>query len=469
MGRMRRILLVVALVAGLLAAWAGLVAVDLFHGWSRVPLAPPGDTRAFFEAAAARLDAENHGNAVLVLMEAGRVVGTHVQSVGEPVDADSLFQVASLSKWVTAWGVMTLVDRGTLDLDAPVSTYLTRWRLPESPYNDQVTVRRILSHTAGFTDGLGYAGFAPGAPVQSLEDSLTRAADASPGADGTVRVGRAPGETWLYSGGGYTLLQLIVEEVSGESFDAYMRRAVFSPLGMTGSAFVLDEARRGRVVPFHDAAGRRATHFTFTATAAASLYTSAADLTRFLQAQVAGANGEPPGRGVLTPETVHSMRLPEAHSLGFAIWGLGTILYAPNAAGGYIVGHDGSNEPAINTAARIDPDTGDGLIVLLTGARTLATEIGGEWVFWKVGEADLLTVQMNARGAVWRLAAGWVVILVAAVVLVRRRRRASMADDAIFGPGNAVRMGSRKGPTEPAESQHLVRRSINRVRRSRWL
>ena len=93
-----------------------------------------------------------------------------------------------MSKWVTAWGVLTLVEAGKLDLDKPVSTYLTRWKLPPGAFpNDGVTVRRLLSHMAGLTDGLGYAGFKPGVPLQRLEDSLTRAADASPGADGAVR------------------------------------------------------------------------------------------------------------------------------------------------------------------------------------------------------------------------------------------------------------------------------------------
>ncbi|MBK6705908.1 MAG: serine hydrolase [Caulobacteraceae bacterium] len=94
--------------------------------------------------------------------------------------------------------------------------------------NVQVTARRLLSHTAGLTDGLGYGGFAPGQTVQRLEDSLTHASDASPDADGRLRVGAEPGENFLYSGGGYALLQLVIEEVSGEPFNDYMQRAVLS-------------------------------------------------------------------------------------------------------------------------------------------------------------------------------------------------------------------------------------------------
>ncbi|MBK6705926.1 MAG: beta-lactamase family protein [Caulobacteraceae bacterium] len=82
-------------------------------------------------AAVARIDHENAGNAAFVLLDDGRVVAEHFQSIGEPVDRDTLFQVASLSKWVTAWGVMTLVDEGRINLDAPISTYLKRWHLPD--------------------------------------------------------------------------------------------------------------------------------------------------------------------------------------------------------------------------------------------------------------------------------------------------------------------------------------------------
>jgi CubicO group peptidase (beta-lactamase class C family) len=109
---------------------------------------------------------------------------------------------------------------------------------------------------AGLTDGLGYAGFAPGATVQSLEESLTRAADASPGADGRVRVGLAPGTKWQYSGGGYTLLQLMIEEASGEVFESYMQRAVFQPLGMNRSTYALDPDKWPNLAPLYDADGK---------------------------------------------------------------------------------------------------------------------------------------------------------------------------------------------------------------------
>ena len=407
-----------------LVVWTALVVAGTLEGWWRRPLAPSGDTNAFHAAAVAEIDKRHKGNVACVVLTKGRIAASHFVSTGKPVDGDSRFQVASMSKWVTAWGVMKLVEAGKLDLDQPISLYLKRWRLPASKFDHKgVTVRRLLSHTAGLTDGLGYAGFKPGAPVQSLEASLTRAADTSPGHDGRVQVGIEPGTEFRYSGGGYTLLQLLIEEVSGQSFNDYMRAAVFEPLGMTRSTFVLDETNAADIAEFFDERGKPATHYRFTALAAASLYTTANDMTRFLQAHVPGANGEPSGRAILRPQTLLEMRRPHASRYGADIWGLGAMLYAPNNAGSFVIGHDGNNEPAINTAARLDPATGDGIVILETGNRLLATVIASEWVFWNTGNVDFLTITIESAALLQTLAAGWAVIILAALIFGWRTRR----------------------------------------------
>ena len=414
-----------SLFAGLFAAaLAGaIILFGAIEGWGRPWLAPAGETAQFAAAVTARLDRDAVGNAAFILVDDGVPVGEHFVSRGVPVDQDTQFQVGSLSKWVTAWGVMALVERGKIDLDAPVSRYLTRWQLPAGDFdNDQVTVRRLLSHTAGLTDGLGYGGFAPGVPVQPLEASLTRAADASPGADGRVRVGMEPGG-FEYSGGGYTLLQLIVEEVSGQTFNDYMKEAVFTPLGMTRSTYLLEEPETN-VAGFFDADGAQATHFRFTSLAATSLYTSAADMTRLIAAHRPGSNGEPAGRGVLSPQTLRAMRRPHASELGADIWGLGVMLYAPNNAGDFIIGHDGDNEPAINTAVRLDPATGDGIVLLETGNKLMATKLAGEWVLWTSGKVDFLTVTMELKETLkWVLAGAALALLSIFLIVWRLTRR----------------------------------------------
>jgi CubicO group peptidase (beta-lactamase class C family) len=208
-----------------------------------------------------------------------------------------------------------------------------------------------------------------------------------------------------------------------------MKRAVFQPLGMSRSTYS-PGAGVSNVATFFDAQGEVATHFRFTSLAATSLYTSAVDMTRFVAAHVRGPSGEAPGRGVLTPATLAQMRVPHAWQYGAEIWGLGTMLYAPNGAGDFLIGHDGNNEPAVNTAVRLDPATGDGIVILETGNRLLATELAGEWVYWKVRSIDFLAFTMAGTNIIRLLIGGWIVLLVATILLFRRRRQTTASRSA---------------------------------------
>jgi CubicO group peptidase (beta-lactamase class C family) len=425
---LRRLIRFVLVTLGVLVLWTAVGGIGFLEGWWRSRLATRGNPDAFMNALVREVQTAGAGNVGLVLIQDRSSHAEHMSSVVESVDRDTVFQVASLSKWVTAWGVMTLVEQGRLDLDAPVSRYLTRWALPETGFdNNGVTIRRLLSHTAGLTDGLGYGGFRPGSPVQTLEASLTQAADASPGANGRVQVGHPPGERFKYSGGGYTLLQLLIEEVSGVPFEAYMQRAVFEPLGMEHSTFVWDDTRGFKLAPSFGVDSTPTAYLSFTSLAATSLYTTVGDMTTFVQAHLPGDREEPVGRGVLTAATLERMREPHASQLGQEIWGLGTMLYAPSGAGGFVVGHDGNNEPAINTAVRFNPATGNGIVILETGSRLLATRLAGEWVFWETGNLDFLTVTMEAERMFTVIAVGWMAIVVGALVVAWRGRPAARA------------------------------------------
>lgn len=426
---MKRLLKIAVAALALLILWAALVLAGAREGWLRPMPAAKGDTAAFLKWAEDQYTSESQGNIAIILLENGLIEHTYFASHGRAVDGDSLFQIASISKWITAWGVMALAEQGLIDLDAPVSQYLTRWQLPAGPFNNEdVTVRRLLSHTAGLTDGLGFLGFEEGQPLPTIEEELTQPRDVMPGASGIVRAGAEPGAAWRYSGGGYLILQLLIEEVTQEPFNDYMQRAVLQPLGMAGSTFV--EPDPSRLVDFYSADGSPAPHYQFTATGAASLYTSAADLTRFLQAQAEGPEGAPPGRGVLSRATLEEMRAPEAFLFGLPVWGLGPTLYAPNGVGGYVIGHDGGNYPAINTTARIDPATGNGIVVLQTGSATLAREIGGEWLYWQTGKVGLDTlIVLEARNILIAFASGSILILIGAIAITRTGRKRRLHSD----------------------------------------
>ena len=194
-------------------AWNASVFLATSEGWFKSPIVKPHSSEAFIAAVEETVTAKHTGNFSMILLESGEVAERHFMSTREAVDGTSVFQVASLGKWITAWGVMVLVEEEAIDLDTPVLEYLTRWQLPDSAFDQSgVTVRRLLSHTAGLTDGLGYDGFERAEDVQSIEASLTRALDASPGNAGIVELGAEPGREWKYSGGGYTILQLLIEE-----------------------------------------------------------------------------------------------------------------------------------------------------------------------------------------------------------------------------------------------------------------
>lgn len=387
---MKRILKYVLICICLLTFWIALVFSGTRKGWWHDSITKGQNDDDFIEAVHKKFDEQFVGNFSMAMVNNGIVTDEVFYTAGKPVDRNTVFQVASLSKWVSAFGIMKLVEEGKLDLDVPVSKYLTRWELPEGDFsNNGVTVRRLLSHTAGLTDGLGYSGFAPGEPVQSIEASLTKALDADEGVEGAVRVGKEPGEAFAYSGGGYTLLQLLVEEVSGQPFPTFMKEVIFRPLGMTHSTYVWEDASGSGLAEFYNSDGTEAAHYSYTSLAATSLYTSLSDMEIFFRVFLEGSKKEPVGRSVLQPETIQLMRKAHAKTMGMDIWGLGTILYAPTENGDFIIGHDGRSTPAINTAVRLDPQSGNGIIVLETGHPLLATELAGEWTFWKTGKVDI--------------------------------------------------------------------------------
>jgi len=406
-------LITIILVFGVL--WSLFILTGATQGWFRSAIATEGDARAFKEALIGRLNAEFYGNLGLVLIEEGEQFDETYASIGEPVNSDTLFQMASLSKWFVASGVMKLVQDGKIDLDAPVSEYLTRWQLPETTFdNDGVTTRRLLSHTSGLTDGLGFSGYQAGKELPTLESALDNPNGFRPNIE--IKVGVEPGSEWRYSGGGYLILQLLIEEVSNRTFEEYMQAEFFGPLGMTRSTFVYPE-RSTNIAPSYNTSGEIVSLNRFTASGAAGLYTTTSDLTRFIQAQVGKI------KNPLTEETIRSMRVPQASVYGRNIWGLGVMLMAQTHDGDYIFGHGGNNAPAINTLALINPETGDGIIVFESGNQALAEQIGFLWNFWQTGSPDFISLESEIERLLPVYFIGWLMIALLVGTLFYREYR----------------------------------------------
>jgi len=302
----------------------------------------------------------------------------------KPVTTATLFNIGSISKTVAAWGLLKLVQEGKLDLDAPVERYLTRWHLPPSEFDhDKVTLRRLLSHTAGLRLH-GYPGFAPSERLPTIEESLSGATNGS----GDVRVIMEPGAKWQYSGGGYTIAQLLVEEVTGRPFSEYMRTEVLQPLDMTSSSYVWDDMVSARAAtpygPLGPIPGPR-----FTAQAAASLETSLDDFVRFALASMSSERPEF-ATDVLPPPVVAAMQQPVPPSTDYGL-GYGVVEVLDGA---HAVGHGGAND---GWMARflVVPRTGDGLVVMTNS--TLGGSVHG-YLFCQWGRAVLAETGSCRKG-----------------------------------------------------------------------
>lgn len=404
----------VALVVLALLLWTVFIGYGFIDGFLLRPISSEKTSAAFIEASKKKISEEFVGNFAMTLIEDGKVSEDFFFSIGEVVDKKSVYQVASISKWISSWGILKLVEQGKLDLDEPIDTYLSRWHLPESDFDhSKVTIRRLLSHSSGLIDDLGYDGFAPNEKVQTIEESLIKASDSSY-SEGVAAIGFEPGSKYMYSGAGYTILQLIIEEVSGQSFQEYMTETVFKPLGMEHSTFVLSDKPELKLVELFQEDKSIAAPLKFTALAAASLYTCTEDLSKFLLANISNNK-------VLSKETIATMSLPETFINGIGIYGMGPHLYSQNDKNSKIIGHDGSGA-SLNTAARIDLKSKSGIIILERGHQNLASSIADEWLFWKAGIADYVVMQRNKSYLLTLWLAGILLIGLASIFILRKRR-----------------------------------------------
>jgi CubicO group peptidase (beta-lactamase class C family) len=264
----------------------------------------------------------------LAVIQNGRIVraqGYGVVEAGRPerITADTLFQAGSISKPVAALGVLHLVDAGRLTLDADVNEALQTWRVPENAFTkeNKVTLRRLLSHSAGLTVH-GFPGYPVGARVPTLVQILNGELPANTAA---IRVNQVPGSQWRYSGGGYVVIQQLVLDVTGEPFPEYMRRTVLEPMGMHASTFEqpLPEAPASTATGHHFAMNPVSGRWhVYPEMAAAGLWTTPSDLARLaigVQASLAGRHGPPVISPMLTREMLTRQR--NNSGLGFMISG----------------------------------------------------------------------------------------------------------------------------------------------------
>jgi len=279
---------------------------------------------------------------------------------GPPVGPETLFQAGSISKPVAAVAALALVQAGQLDLDGDVNLRLKSWQIPANAFTgrSKVTLRRLLDHSAGMTVH-GFPGYAAGTAVPSLVDILN---GVPPANTAPVVVGHEPGTRFQYSGGGYTIMQQLLVDVTGRPFPDLVRDLVLKPFGMTRSSFAQPLPKedapsaatpyRGNGAPVPGGA------HVYSELAAAGLWTTPADLARFglgLCEAWAGRN-----TSVLSQAMAAQMLTP-----GFGDYGLGLIVRGAAPHRRFL--HEGVNEGFVS--AMIAFENGDGAAVMTNGAR----------------------------------------------------------------------------------------------------
>jgi len=152
-----------------------------------------------------------------------------------PISSETVFTGASLSKPVTAIAALNFVEKGLLNLDEDVNLKLKEWQVPETSLtrNEKVTLRRLIGHNAGVKNDL-WSSYAPGEKVPTLNQML---AGEEPSVDPATSVIHQPGSKVQYSNPGYSIIQKLLMDVSGEDFDPLIQRIVFDPSGMQNSSF----------------------------------------------------------------------------------------------------------------------------------------------------------------------------------------------------------------------------------------
>jgi CubicO group peptidase (beta-lactamase class C family) len=289
--------------------------------------------------------------------------GVREAGTSDRVDADTLFSVGSVSKVAAAGVVLRLVAKGVLDLDRDVDAYLTSWKVPpprEGGPAPKVTLRMLMSHTAGF----GQHGFKDFQPGEALPTAVQTLEGRAPAKHGPVRLIHPPGERFEYSGGGVTVEQVVLGDVTGRPFEELARAELFEPLGLRRSTFENPlSPSRGNIAKAHDRKGKPRARprgwEAFAELAASGLWTTARDLGAYVAALLRSYHGE----GGFLPRALAVDMMTEVapgpHGLGPRLSGRGETR---------TFSHSGSNE---SYKAYLEGNlySGDGLVILTNGAR----------------------------------------------------------------------------------------------------
>jgi CubicO group peptidase (beta-lactamase class C family) len=319
--------------------------------------------------------------------------GFGVRSIGgPPVDDATLFQAASISKPLSAMAALRLVQQGKLSLDTDVNSYLTSWKLPDASIaaGKPVTLRELLTHTGGISVH-GFPGYAKTETVPTLVQVLN---GEKPANTAPIRIEALPGDHWQYSGGGFTIMQQMLLDVTKEPYPKLMHDTMLVPVGMIHSTYEqpLPATLEGDAATPYRGDGKpvEGGAHTYPEMAAAGLWTTPSDLARYAIEVQRSLRGK--ANHVLSAEMTQQMVTP-----GKGNWGLG--LEIGGSKDNPYFSHGGANE-GFRCIFVAYEKTGEGAVVMTNGdnggplgdeiLRSIATEYG--WPDYKPEVRTAITV-----------------------------------------------------------------------------
>lgn len=274
-----------------------------------------------------------------------------------PVTETSEFQAASISKSLAAYGALRLVAEGKLNLDTPVNEKLSSWKIPENNFdkNNPVTLRQILS----MTSGLSVSGFTGYAQEQALPTDIEILNGKFPVNNSPVQVAYPPGTKYSYSGGGYQVMQELIQDVQAKPFPEVMKQLVLDPLSMQNShyEFPVSESLKKNLVPafLRDGAEIKGGWLNYPYPAAAGLWSTPEDLAKFvINVSESFISNK---QGLLPKNLAHEMLTRQAHSP----FGLGVLV---DGQGQDINFQKGGHNLGYHSQILMFPKTGEGVVIM---------------------------------------------------------------------------------------------------------
>jgi len=277
---------------------------------------------------------------------------------GRRVTPQTPFLLASVTKSFTALGIMQLVEEGKIDLDAPVQRYLPWFRVADAKASSKITVHHLLNQTSGFSTLDGRRKYADSDTRKDALENYIRSLK-------ETQLIASPGQKFEYSNINYGILGLIIQEISGVSYENYIQKRIFTPLNMQHSYTSLADARQGGVsrgyYPFLGIPTTYDKPLSRSVIPWGGIYSSAEDMTHYLIAHL--------DQGVYLDQEILSPNvMAELHAPGkISNYGIGWVVYSsykPNVETYTAISHEGGG-PYFHSFVLLVPEKKIGIILLI--------------------------------------------------------------------------------------------------------